>query len=90
MIKIFYERIPSSLAQIKESYSAGNFKSVRDIIHLLKPGIENMGIRSIKENIKNVELIAKENPNSELLIENINKIEEVLMMVFEQLKEELK
>ncbi len=90
MIHIFSERLPGILAQIKDAYNSKDYKKVYDLAHLLKPSIDNMGIVAIKRNIRNIEDLAIENPSSELLLENINKIDIVLMIVFEQLKDELK
>ena len=90
MVKLFADRIPSSLAQIREAYTAKNFKAIRDVVHMLRPSIDNMGITAIKANVHNAEKLALDNPTSPLLKENLDQIDAVLMQVYEQLKEELK
>jgi len=89
MIRIFYERIPFSLEQMKNAFAAKDFKKVRDIAHLLKPGIDNMDITSIKINIRNIENLAINDTFSDLLEENINMVENILMEVHRQLQLEL-
>ena len=90
MVLMFADRIPSSLMQIWEAYNKKDFKTVRDVVHMLKPSIDNMGITIIKENIQNAERLAIDDPASPLLKENLDKIDAVLLTVFEQLKEEIK
>jgi hypothetical protein len=90
MVRIFSDRITPALKDLKDAYDQANYKTVRDIAHLLKPGIDNMRILSIKTVVRTIEHLALNDPASPLLAENINTLESVLSKVQHQLQEELK
>jgi CheY-like chemotaxis protein/HPt (histidine-containing phosphotransfer) domain-containing protein len=55
MVKLFISEATSSVAQIKIAYQDGDFSKVKAIAHRIKPSIDNMGISSLKNDIREIE-----------------------------------
>jgi len=89
MISMFISEIRSSLEQIKKAYKDGDFPTVNQVAHRIKPSIINMDILSIKNEMQQIESLALNDPESDLLPTYINKAEVVLTKVLHQLAEEL-
>lgn len=89
MISMFISEIRSSMEQIKKAYKDGDFHTVNQVAHRIKPSIINMDILSIKNEMQQIESLALNDPESDLLPTYINKAEIVLAKVLQQLAEEL-
>ncbi|MGK0317819.1 MAG: CheY-like chemotaxis protein/HPt (histidine-containing phosphotransfer) domain-containing protein [Saprospiraceae bacterium] len=89
MIGLFVKTIPSSLQKMKMAFQEKDFKTLNAITHRIKPSIDDLGITQISEEIKQVEFLSLEKPNSELIPQFLVKIENVLNQVIDQLTNEL-
>jgi signal transduction histidine kinase/CheY-like chemotaxis protein len=88
MINVFLESTPPAIEQIQEAFDKGDFKTVSATAHRIKSSINNMGIGSIKDEIREIEKLALEEPSSPDLAHCINKVENILSEVFTRLKKE--
>lgn len=88
MIKIFIEQTELSIVQIKEAYVAKDLDTVFKVIHRIKPSIDSMGIEIIKNEVREIEKLAKEGKNSEDLKNKIVFVLTILYESIEQLKKE--
>lgn len=87
MIDLFVDQSTKSLSEIKSAYEEGNFETVSKVAHRLKPSIDNMGIASLKEVIREIEKSAETLQTSNALESLIQKLEHDIQLVNEQLKE---
>ena len=86
MIDLFIQTASSSLEMMKTAYAEKDFKSLSAIAHRIKPSINDLEIIQITDEIKQVEFLSKENPNSKLIPEYLIKIEKVLNIVIDQMR----
>lgn len=88
MIQLFIDQTPPSVAAMEAAYRANDFEAVSKIAHRIKPSIDNMGIISLKSDIREIELQAVEFQQSERLIQLIDHVKRVIGIVVESLKDE--
>ena len=81
MINVFIEQTTSSIELLKNAFEVKDFKSVKEIAHRIKPSIDNMSINSIKQEIREIEKMALEDPNSPMLEELLIKVNSILRRV---------
>jgi PAS domain S-box-containing protein len=89
MITLFADQTPLSVKEIREAYKKKDFATVRSVAHRIRPGIDNMGINILYQNIRDIEILATQEPLSPALKGLIIKLEEVIGNVVSQLKREL-
>jgi PAS domain S-box-containing protein len=82
MVNLFKEQAPATMLEIEEAYAQQNFEKVGKLAHRLKPSIDNMGISSLKETIRDMETNAVAYGHSEklslLISETRNCIQQVV------------
>lgn len=61
MVKLFCEQTPLFVQQMRDAYNTGDLKTMGDIAHKIKPGIDNLAINSLKEPIRKIEKAGREN-----------------------------
>lgn len=88
MISMFVDLIPKSILEIKMAYQAGEFVEVSKVAHRIKPTIDNMGIVSLKEVVREIEQFADSYKKSEKLSSLINHLDATLKIVVESLQKE--
>lgn len=88
MIRLFITQAGISLQQIQKAFEEKDFKTVKEVAHRIKPSLDNMGINSIKQEIRDIEMLAAENPLSEILTQRIQLIGRVIPAVCEQLNQD--
>lgn len=89
MVSLFVEQAKVSLQQINTAYEVNDHDTIHKIAHRLKPSIDNLGITSLKQEIRELESLAKkqiEGNELTMLIEHLNKI---LKIVIEELPQEI-
>lgn len=86
MILLFITQIPASLEEMKSAYREDNFSKVKRIAHRLIPSMDNMGIESLKNEIREIEDFAESYKNSEKLFGLISHLERTIMKVVTDLK----
>ena len=88
MIGIFTEQTTISIEQIKTAYGNKNLGALYQVAHKIKPSLDSMGIISLRENIREIEMSAKEGNDSDILASKIEFLLSTLNEALEQLKEE--
>jgi PAS domain S-box-containing protein len=88
MINVFLDSIPLALSQITIALNEEDFITVSKTAHKIKPSIDNMGIVSIKEEIRMIEKLAVEEPTAPELTISIKKVHNVLSQIIVLLKQE--
>ena len=78
MIEMFCANASEGIAKIKSSFSSGDYDEVRRIAHKLKPGIDNMGVESIRSDIRFLENMQDESHQLNKIQLVISKIEQVI------------
>lgn len=88
MISIFVEQMPVNIQDLKNAYEQKNLIAMAATAHKMKPSIDNMGIESLKNTIREIEKQGKANEYSKTLPDLINKIEKTLQSIVSTLKTE--
>jgi DNA-binding response OmpR family regulator len=86
MVRLFLEKIPSAVQEIKAAWNSKQFDIVSSTAHRIKPVLHHMGIDSLKNEIKEIEQLAAENKCSERLQELIVKMDKTLEAVVADIK----
>ncbi len=61
MVNMFIDQTPLHLADMKKRYNDNDYKGMAAVAHKIKPSIDNMGIVSLKEVIREIEKAGKTN-----------------------------
>jgi len=90
MLSIFISQTQETIPLVEKAFDEGNNAEIARLIHKIKPSIEGIKIYSIREDVKNLEISAKEQ-TTELteLYPLFEKIKQTLNTVIIQLQEEL-
>jgi HPt (histidine-containing phosphotransfer) domain-containing protein len=67
IVKIFLDKTPSMLANIKNCIAEKDFQTVQFVAHKLKTSIDHFSIETITTEIRQIEKYAKEEINLQLL-----------------------
>lgn len=89
MINIFLEETPLMLNQMNEYMQAKDLEGVRKAVHKMKASMDLMGIKSIREDIINIEQSVKNKTKLDLLPNMVEKVEDDCLKALEELKTEL-
>ena len=90
MISIFISQTEDVIDKVEEAIISEDFPLVSQLIHKIKPSIESMGILSILDDVKRLEKIAKESSDRNQISVLYIHIKEVLLLVIDKLKEDVK
>jgi PAS domain S-box-containing protein len=86
MTKIFCANIPATIKLIREAFNLQDYQVIRASAHKIKPSIDNMGIVSLKSEIRYLEVITPEKHSLQEVEVVIEKIERVIQEVVEELE----
>ena len=86
MINMFLDIAPSTLSDMKEAYSEQNFEELGKLAHKLKGNIRLLNIYSLEDTILNLEKYSKENRNLDEIEKLMNKLDETLPKVIDQIQ----
>jgi CheY-like chemotaxis protein len=89
MIHLFIQTVPQNVQELVDSTSQGNWEQVSKMAHKLKSTIDSMGIRSIHNKIRAVEMHAKNRDQLELLPDMVRQVESVVSLCISQLHSEI-
>lgn len=91
MLSIFISQTQETIPLVEKAFEEKNNSEIARLVHKIKPSVEGIGIFSIKEDVKLLEISAKEQ-KAELteLYALFEKIKQTLNTVINQLKAELK
>lgn len=86
MLSLFIEQVPNSVKELFHAYADEDFEKLSDIAHRIKPALDNMGIVSLKEEIREIEKFSVAYGKSERLEYLLKKVAEVINQVVYSLK----
>ncbi len=86
MLILFAEQSRSTLGELELAHSGGNYAEIARLAHRIKPSIDNMGIHSLKQTIRELEKTARENPQPQTVSNLLTVVSEVLNKVILQVK----
>ena len=89
MLSLFIEQGPASVHEISEAYTAQDLEKVKKTAHRMKPSIDNLGISSLKEDIRNLEKNAETLHQSGQLKTMLVKMGSTVNQVVQQFKAQL-
>ncbi len=89
MILLFIETVPQNVQELVDATEKRNWELVSKMAHKLKSTIDSMGIRSLRSQIRSVELNAKNLEELELLPSTVKHIELVVSTCIQQLRREV-
>ncbi len=89
MINLFIDQVPAAVEEIQAAYLDKNFDVVKRTAHRIKPSIDNMGIGTLKAEVREIEALAIENQNSPKLIQLIQQLDSTIKKVVHSLQGEL-
>lgn len=90
MLSIFILQTETTIPLVEKAFEKKNYPEIAKLMHKIKPGIQAVGINSIENGIKQLELLAIEQ-NKELpeLYSLFEKIKQTLEIVVKQLKDKI-
>ena len=88
LAKIFLNTIPKNCSEMAEAAESKNWDRVSNLAHKLKPTIDTMNIKSIKQEIRAIEINAKNKADLSSITKLINKVNSVIDKTAIQLKEQ--
>lgn len=88
LARIFLNTIPKNCTEMAEAAEAKNWDRVSNLAHKLKPTIDTMNIRLIKQDIRAIEINAKNKADLISIPRQIEKVKEIIDKTAFQLKEE--
>lgn len=86
MVMTFLEHTPGQLEDMKAAYQAGDMTTLGALAHKIKPNVDMFGINAIVQDIRDVEQLGKAGSNSDELKQKLDRVDQELQIVFEQLK----
>jgi PAS domain S-box-containing protein len=89
MIHLFIKTIPPSLHSMREAYNNKDFVALNAVAHRIRPSIKDMGISEIFNDLKQVEILSIKDNQSILLPQYLDKIEDIMSKVIDELKTEI-
>ncbi len=89
MILLFIETVPQNVQELVDATQQKNWEHVSKMAHKLKSTIDSMGIRSIHDQIRAVEMNAKNKEQLERMPDMVRQVESVVSLCIRQLREEL-
>ena len=89
MILLFIDTVPQNVQELVEASGQKNWEQVSKMAHKLKSTIDSMGIRSIHDQIRAVEMNAKNQDGLDHLPNMIRQVESVVSVCIQQLRGEV-
>lgn len=86
LVNIFIKQVIDVLPQIKNAFEEDNFERVKNIAHGIKPSIDNMGISSLFDVVREIESTSWDDSSREELGKLITLLSDVLQAVLKQLE----
>jgi HPt (histidine-containing phosphotransfer) domain-containing protein len=81
------EQTTATIEKIDAALESNNFSEISQLIHKIRPSVDNMGVLSIQSEMKTLEKIAKEKQNKEQITAIYTVVKKTLQLVIFQLQE---
>lgn len=89
MAGLFVSSATSTLELMRLAFQEKDFIALSELAHRISPSIHDLNISEITYEIKQLEVLSKENPKSKLIPEYLLKIESVIKTVINQMIKEI-
>lgn len=89
MIRLFIQTVPQNVQELVDATTSKNWEQVAKMAHKLKSTIDSMGIRSIHDTIRTVEMHAKSRDQLDRIPELVGQVESVVSSCIAQLQAEI-
>jgi|SRR5450432_464166 CheY-like chemotaxis protein/HPt (histidine-containing phosphotransfer) domain-containing protein len=89
MILLFIETVPQNVQELVDATGQKNWEQVSKMAHKLKSTIDSMGIRSIHDQIRSVEMNAKNQEQLDRMPDMVKQVESVVSVCIQQLQKEV-
>ena len=86
MVKIFLQATPESLTELNNCFSKNDLDGVSKLAHKLKSSIDIFAISEIKNDIRRLENLAREQVNVEEIPALMEKVNSILNEAIEQVR----
>lgn len=86
MIQVFIDQAPVAVKQLKAAYHCHDFGEMFMIAHRIKPDIDNLGIVSLKDNIRQIESLTRQEQNGTRLENLIFDLGDTINQVVHELR----
>jgi CheY-like chemotaxis protein/HPt (histidine-containing phosphotransfer) domain-containing protein len=86
MVLLFIETVPQNVQELVDATGRKNWEQVSKMAHKLKSTIDSMGIRSIHDQIRAVEMNAKNQEQLERMPDMVRQVESVVSVCIQQLQ----
>lgn len=89
MVTLFSRQAPADVHEIETAFEKEDYQTVRSVAHRMKPSIDNMGIVSLHDLIREIELFNEANSPIPTLAIKIGVLKETILQVVERLHKEV-
>ncbi len=89
MLKLFLDTIPAAVESMYARYDAGAFDDVADLAHKIKPTIDGVGIRALKDTLRNIENYRERKRNATQLKSDLEFLRRIIDEVCIRFNQEL-
>jgi HPt (histidine-containing phosphotransfer) domain-containing protein len=89
MILLFIDTVPQNVQELVDATDQKNWEQVSKMAHKLKSTIDSMGIRSLHDQIRTVEMNAKKQDQLERMPDMVRQVESVVSVCIKQLRTEI-
>jgi CheY-like chemotaxis protein len=89
MILLFIETVPQNVQELVDATERKNWEQVSKMAHKLKSTVDSMGIRTIHDQIRSVEMNAKNQEHLDLMPNMVRQVESVVSVCIQQLHREI-
>jgi len=88
LVKIFLETIPANAEEMLNACAHQQWDMVSKLAHKLKSTIDMMRIDALRQDIRTIELDAKNQVNKEMLTRLVQKVYEIIKLTAAQLRQQ--
>jgi Hpt domain len=85
LVRIFLDTVPKTLAELQTTAQKADWEAASKLAHKLKSTINTMNIYVIKEDVKTIEYNGRNNFNTVVIPDLVNKVDEVMKQVIGQM-----
>lgn len=88
MVKIFLQATPESLSELNKCFDKNDLQGVSKLAHKLKSSVDIFSITDIKQDIRRLENITRDNINLDEVPELVGNINKILSEAIKQVEDE--
>lgn len=88
MVKIFLQATPESLNELNKCYDKNDMQGVSKLSHKLKSSVDIFSVTDIKQDIRRLENITRENVSLDEVPTLVKRINDILSQTISQVEEE--